>query len=131
MMMPIAIVCAALLGLLIFGLGLMVSLTRGNTNRVIGHDPDPADRLHKVVRAHGNATEYVPMMAILILLVGARQPSPWMQWTFVLATLSRYLHAAGMIASPSLAKPNPLRAVGAVGTYLTGFALVVAALLRV
>jgi len=130
-MMPIAIVCAALLGLLIFGLGLLVSMTRGNTNRVIGHDPDPADRLHKRIRAHGNATEYVPMLAILILLVGARQPSPWMQWTFVLATVSRYLHAAGMITCSSLAKPNPLRAVGAVGTYLTGFALVVAALLRV
>ena len=128
--MTIAIVCTALLGLLVFGLGLMVSLTRGNTNQVIGHRPDPADRLHKLVRAHGNATEYAPILAVLILLVGSRQPATWMVWTFVAATACRYLHAAGMALYETLAKPNPLRFVGALGTYVTGFALVVAALLR-
>jgi hypothetical protein len=129
--MTVGIVCTALLGLLVFGLGLLVSATRGNTNQAIGHPPDPADRLHKLVRAHGNATEYAPMLAVLILLVGSRQPAPWMVWTFVAATACRYLHAAGMIAYGTLAKANPLRFVGALGTYLTGFALVVAALLRV
>jgi uncharacterized membrane protein YecN with MAPEG domain len=128
--MTVAIVCTALLGLLVFGLGLMVSLTRGSTKQVIGHVPDPADRLHKLVRAHGNATEYAPILAVVILLVGSRQPSTWMVWTFVAATVSRYLHAAGMIVYRTLAQPNPLRFVGALGTYLTGLALVVAALLR-
>ena len=128
--MTVAIVCTALLGLLVFGLGLMVSLTRGSTKQVIGHVPDPADRLHKLVRAHGNATEYASILAVFILLVGSRQPSTWMVWTFVAATVSRYLHAAGMIVYRTLAQPNPLRFVGALGTYLTGFALVVAALLR-
>jgi hypothetical protein len=128
--MTVAIVCTALLGLLVFGLGVMVSATRGSTNQVIGHPPDPADRLHKIVRAHGNATEYAPILAVLILLIGLRQPATWMVWTFVAATASRYLHAAGMITCETLAKPNPLRFAGALGTYLTGFALVVAALLR-
>jgi hypothetical protein len=34
-----------------------------------------------------------------------------------------------MLASPTLAKPHPLRFVGAVGTYLTGIALSVALLI--
>ena len=125
--MTVAIVCTALLGLLVFGLGLAVSMLRGATNTNVGYKPDPADRLYKMVRAHGNATEYAPMMAILILLVGARQPAGWMLWTFVAATAFRYLHAAGMIMSRSLDQPQPLRFAGALGTYLSGLALVVAA----
>ena len=129
--MAIAIVCTALLGLLVFGLGIAVSLTRQSSNTAIGHGSDPTDALHKLCRAHGNAAEYAPMLAILILLVGARQPSAWMVWTFVAATLFRYLHAAGMIFPATLAAPNPLRFVGALGTYLAGIALVLAALLRI
>ena len=126
--MDVAIICTALLALLIFGLGLAVSLTRGSSGTNIGHSPAPTDRLHKLVRAHANACEYIPMLAILILLVGARQPSTWMVATFVIATGCRYLHAAGMALFPTLDQPNPLRFVGALGTYLSGLALVVAAL---
>ena len=127
--MSVAIVCTALLGLLVFGLGFAVSAARGQTGTNIGYTTDPTDRLYKLVRAHGNATEYAPMIAILMLLIAARQPSAWMIWTFVIATVSRYLHAAGMILSPTLSAPYPLRFVGALGTYLAGFALVLAALL--
>ena len=127
--MTIALVCTALLGLLVFALGLGVSLTRGSTQRAIGYMDDPTDRLHKMVRAHGNAAEYAPMMALLIVLVAQRNPSTWMVWTFVLATAFRYTHAAGMILCPTLDKPYPLRFIGALGTYFAGFALVVATLL--
>lgn len=127
--MNVAITCAALLGLLVFGLGLAVSMVRGSTQTNIGYTPDPANMLYKLVRAHGNATEYAPMMAILILLIGARQPATWVIWIFVAATLSRYLHAAGMIMSATLDKPQPLRLVGALGTYVFGLVLVVATLL--
>jgi uncharacterized protein len=129
--MNVALVCTALLGLLVFGLGLAVSVLRGSTKTNIGHGLDPADRLHKVVRAHGNATEYGPMLAILMLAIAARGCTPWMVWTFVAATLFRYLHAAGMLLSPSLDRPQPLRFVGALGTYLAGLALVAAAFLVV
>ena len=128
--MNVAIVCTALLGLLVFGLGLAVSLTRGATRTNFGFTPDPTDRLYKRVRAHGNAAEYAPMLAILILLIGARNPAPWMVWTFVAATLFRYLHAAGMLVCPSLDQPHPLRFVGALGTYVTGLALAVVAFIR-
>jgi uncharacterized protein len=129
--MTAALVCTALLGVLVFGLGLGVSALRGSTSTTIGHQLDPGDRLHKMVRAHGNATEYAPMLAILMLAIAARGPTRWMVWTFVAATLSRYLHAAGMVLSPSLDRPQPLRFVGALGTYVAGLALVVALLLVV
>ena len=126
--MTIATVCIALLALLLFGLGLAVSLTRGSAQRIIGHSDDPTDRLHKLCRAHGNAAEYVPILALLIYILGARGPAAWITWTFVAATVFRYLHAAGMIFPATLAAPNPMRFLGALGTYLAGLVLAIALL---
>jgi hypothetical protein len=68
------------------------------------------------------------MLALLMYVLGARGPASWIVWTFVAATVCRYLHAAGMIFPESLAKPNPMRFVGALGTYVTGFVLAIALL---
>ena len=68
--MTLALTCIALLGLLVFGLGFAVSTVRGRSETLIGSPTDPADTLHKWVRAHGNATEYAPMLGLLILLTG-------------------------------------------------------------
>ena len=121
--MKVAVWCTGLLGLLVFGLGLAVSATRGGTGRNFGYTADPTDRLHKLVRAHGNATEYAPMLAVLILYLGAHNPGTWLMWTFAIATISRYLHALGMILSKRLDRPDPLRFAGALGTYVTGLIL--------
>lgn len=129
--MATAIICTALLGLLVFGLGLAVSLMRGRTGVDFGYKADPRDPLYKLVRAHGNATEYAPMLAILFLVVGSRDPSTWVLWTIGVATASRYLHAAGMIIAPTIDKPEPLRFLGALGTYVCGLALCVAAYLGI
>jgi uncharacterized membrane protein YecN with MAPEG domain len=126
--MHTAAICVGVLGLLVIGLGIGVSMARGATNTIIGFNPDPTDRLYKWVRAHGNATEYNPTLAVLILYLGSLGPAAWLQWVFVAAALSRVLHAAGMILSPSLAKSQPLRAAGAVGTYVTGLILAVHAI---
>ena len=126
--MSVALVCIALLGLLVFGLGFAVSLTRGRTKTVIGSSEDPTDFLHKMVRSHGNTAEYAAMLAILIFLVGSRSPATWALWCMGIATAGRYLIAAGIILSPSLARPHPLRFIGAVATYLAGFALCAALL---
>jgi len=123
--MNTAAVCVGILGLLVILLGLGVSMARGQTNTIIGYNPDPTDRLYKWVRAHGNATEYNPTLAVLILYLGMREPGTIMQVLFVLAAVSRILHAAGMVMSPSLARPQPLRAAGAVGTYVVGLILAV------
>lgn len=127
--MHMGAVCVGVLGFLVFGLGIAVSLMRGATNTAIGYNPDPADRLYKMIRAHGNAAEFNPMLAVLILYLASQGPATWVVWVFVLATLSRLLHAAGMILSPTLAKPQPLRFAGALGTYVFGVVLAVAAML--
>jgi len=127
--METAILCTALLGLLVFALGLGVSMTRGSTNTIAGFNPDPTDRLYKMIRAHGNTTEYAPMLAVLMLFLGSRNPATWVIWTMWIVTICRYLFAVGMIISPTLAKPHPLRFVGALGTYLGGITLCVAAYL--
>ena len=121
--MTIALVCVALLGILLFGLGFAVSLTRGRTNTTAGSSGDPADGLHKAVRAHGNTSEYVGMLAVLILVLGSREPSTWGIISMIGATVSRYLLAAGILLSSTLEKPHPLRFVGALGTYLFGLGL--------
>jgi uncharacterized protein len=125
--MMTAVICTALLGVLVFGLGLAVSLIRGQTGTIIGANPDPTDRLYKMVRAHGNATEFAPMLAVLMLLIGNHNPVSWILWVMWSATISRYLHAVGMILSPTLAQPHPLRFAGALGTYICGIILSIVA----
>ena len=126
--MRTAVFCTGLLGLLVFGLGLGVSMVRGSSKTNFAYTVDPTDRLYKLVRAHGNAAEYAPMLGILILYLGSQQPGRFVIWTFVAATACRYLHALGMILAKSLDRTDPLRFVGALGTYVTGLVLVIAML---
>jgi uncharacterized protein len=52
---PVALVRTAILGLLVFGLGLVVSVTRFRCTTGSGCAADPANGLHKIARArqHG------------------------------------------------------------------------------
>ena len=130
--MKTALVCIGLLALLIFVLGLAVSLTRGSTKKSFGYPDDPTARLTKLCRAHANAAEYVPILGLLMFVLAMRgEPAAWVLWTMIIATASRYLHAVGMVAMPTLERPNPLRFLGALGTYVTGIALTVALLMAV
>jgi hypothetical protein len=124
--MGIPLICISLLGLLVFLLGFRVSMARASSGTMYGGNPDPGSTLYKSQRAHGNTIEYVPILAILMLaLAQAPQPS-WVIWSMVLATFFRYLIAAGILFPATMAKPNPMRFIGALGTYITGFALVIA-----
>jgi uncharacterized membrane protein YecN with MAPEG domain len=125
--MDLALTCIGLLGLLVIGLGLRVSMLRGSTGTAIGCNEDPADPLYKAVRAHVNACEYVPILAILIYALASTGSSGWGGVLFVGAVVVRYLHAAGMLMSPTLAEGHPLRLVGAIGTYGIGLLLALAA----
>jgi hypothetical protein len=127
--MKTAITCTALMGLLLFALGFYVSAMRGRTQQVGTTPQNPADPLFKAIRAHGNTAEYAPMLAILMLYLGARSPGTWILWTMVIVTACRYLIVLGILLSPTLDRPQPLRFVGALGTYLGGLALSVAALI--
>ena len=128
--MTTAIICSALLAALVFLLGANVTRMRVVTGKAHGSQlpQDPANRLLIAVRGHGNATEYIPVLIVLFLLVGSRSPG-WVAVPLILAaTAARLLHAYGMLTSRSLAAPTKMREVGAGTTYLAGLALAVAAL---
>ena len=128
-MHTIALVCTAILGLLVFGLGLAVSVFRFRERRSTGRVDDPANTLHKLVRAHGNTTEFAPFLAVLILYLGTQAPSVVTLGLMVAATASRVLLVVGLVAWPTLARPNPARFAGALGTYIFGIALSLAVLI--
>jgi len=121
--MNIAIVCAALLGLLLFGLGFNVSMQRRQNRRSIGHDASPLDPLHRAVRAHANTAEYAPFFAVLFLWYATRPAPAWILVTIVLATVARFALAGALLFGPSLNRPNPARFLGALFTYICGIAL--------
>ena len=122
--MNIAVICTALLGLLLFGLGLRVSLQRRETRRSTGYDASPADPLHRAVRAHANTAEYAPFFALLFLWYATRPAPMWIIATIVLATVARFAIAGGLLFGP-LNRPNPARLFGALFTYLCGLALAI------
>ena len=126
-----AVIGVAVLGAMLFLLGVNVSRMRGVTAKVGGSQAptDPASPLLIAQRAHGNASEYVPYLAVLFLVVGFGSPA-WVAVPLIAgATLARLLHAYGMLTSPSLAQHGPVGMAGAMGTYLFGVALAVAAVL--
>ncbi|TXS92918.1 MAPEG family protein [Parahaliea maris] len=128
--MSVPLFCIALLGLLVILLGFRVSLARASSNTVYGGEIDPVSPLYKAQRAHGNTVEYAPILAIMMLAL-AQAPQPgWVLWSMILATFFRYLFAAGILFPATMAKPNPMRFIGALGTYLTGISLAVALVIQ-
>lgn len=122
----VALPCIAALGLLLFASGLYVSAQRARFWTLYGSADDPTHALTKAVRAHGNTSEYAAFLALLIYVLGLKATAPWIGWTMVAVTASRYLLVAGILASATLARPNPLRGLGAFVTYMGGAALALA-----
>lgn len=122
-MNPVALYCVVALGVLLFGLGMAVSGQRGRSRAFIGHDAEPTSALHKLVRAHANTAEYAPFLSVLILWLGTRHPADWVVWTMITVTAFRYLFVLGMVLPRTMATPNPMRFIGAAGTYFAGLAL--------
>jgi uncharacterized protein len=124
------IVCIALLGILLFILGANVTRHRAIRGNSGGTQlpTDPSDPLFIAVRAHGNAAEYVPTLCVLLVVCSTLTDSWWLDALAVAAVVVRSVHAVGMLTSSSLASDGPLRVVGAMGTYLTGIALGVTAI---
>ena len=128
--MSVPLICIALLGLLVILLGFNVSMARGSTKTIYGGKENPEGKLYKAQRAHGNTTEYAPILAVMMLVLSqASQPS-WVIWSMAFATFFRYLFAAGILLPSTMSKPNPMRFLGALGTYITGLALVAALIIQ-
>jgi len=58
-----------------------------------------------------------------LFILSTSEQAPWVLWCMIAATASRYIIVAGLVFPQSMAKPNPLRFIGAMGTYLAGFGL--------
>jgi uncharacterized membrane protein YecN with MAPEG domain len=127
-MSTLTIVCIALMGVLLFGLG--ANVTRHRAMRGGGNQAptDPTDPLLIAIRAHGNAAEYIPTMIVLLLVCSALSDS-WLVDALAVASLVvRTAHAVGMLTSKSMASHGPLRDIGALGTYATGITLGITAI---
>jgi uncharacterized membrane protein YecN with MAPEG domain len=128
-MSTVPVVCIALMGILLFLLGANVTRHRAVRGATGNQMPtDPADRMFIAQRAHGNASEYVPTLAVLIVVCATLTDGWWLDTLSVAALVARLLHAFGMLTSKTLASHGPLRDAGAMGTYLTGVLLGVTAL---
>ena len=133
-MHSVIIVCSALLGLLVFGLGFNVSMARARSKDIHSSGDDPAGAVMKAVRAHANACEYIGVIIGLFVLTSlvyaGRDLGIYMTCLVVGLTISRALHAFGMLTCKTLAEPNPFRFVGALLTYLIGFALTISLIIK-
>lgn len=131
-MNTVPIVSVALMGMLLFLLGANVTRHRAIRGATGNQQPsDPADRMYIAQRAHGNASEYVPTLAVLIVVCSALTEGWWLDTLAIASLVARSLHAVGMLSARTLASHGPIRDVGAMGTYATGVALAVTALASV
>lgn len=119
--MTTAIICTALLAALLWALSINTSRNRGKAADQIPTRPD--DPLFVAMRAHGNAAENNPMLAVLMLLVGSRDPATWMLVLMGVVTAARFGHAVGVLHSGDMSAETPIRLVSAVVTALGGLAL--------
>lgn len=84
----------ATLGLLLMLLGLRISLMRIRSKTYLGDGGDK--HLQRAVRVHGNATEHVPILLILLFALAAvGAPSAAVTWLGIAAVGARVLHAGG------------------------------------
>lgn len=106
--LPVTALTAAILALGLVALSLPISLRRRSAKISLGVGDDAT--LTRMVRAHGNFTEYAPLSLILVgLLEMARGPGGLVCTVATLLVASRALHAAGLLTSIL-----PLRVIGTV-----------------
>lgn len=118
--MNVLLLCSAALILLFAALSANVSRMRLRKRK---HPEVTEAELTKAIRAHGNAAEYIPLYVVLFIYLNSTTPSTYAVAVVVVATLSRFFHAAGMLLAASVNERHTLRFFGALGTYLTLFAL--------
>lgn len=115
---------AGLLALMLIALSFYV--IKGRLKNKIGLGDGGNDDMMKRMRIHGNFTEYVPMLLILLFLMETTGFEAWMLHIYgLLIVISRSLHALGIYKSSVSSTP---RFVGMIGTFtllfLGGFACI-------
>lgn len=124
--MSLPLICIAVLSALLILLGFNVSLVRARTHKVGGCGEALDDPLYKASRAHGNSVEYIPLLCIIIYILSLSPQPMWVTVSMVGVTVCRISLALGLLLPKTMAKPNPARFVGALGTYIFALILVFA-----
>ena len=125
--MNVFLFCSAILILFYASLSFNVSRVRLRQQK----SPEITEvELKKTIRAHGNASEYIPLFVALFTYLHVVQAGAFLAGIAVLATVSRVIHAVGMLRTSSGRERNQLRFYGALGTYLCLFVLGGALLFR-
>lgn len=123
----IVLLCVGLLVILYGALSMNVSMTRLRRRK----DPSMTEATFtKAVRAHGNASEYIPLFVALLLYFNTVRPGAFANAMAIIILASRALHAAGMFVAPTVNDRNALKFIGALGTYVSLFVLGVSLLLQ-
>lgn len=111
---------AAIFGLAIVVLSIAVSVTRARKG--IEHGDGGDDRLHRLIRIHGNFAEFVPLALVLMLILEIGGGSPTLLHGLGIALIvGRVAHIFG------LAGARDWRPGRAAGSLLTNAVIVVAA----
>lgn len=127
--MTLALISAVLIAAPLFIIGFMVSIQRGKTNVMSGGNDDPTGMLNKTMRSHGNSAEWAGVLVAMILYLGTTDAGAWVGWVSLAVGIGRVLHAVGFLVCETLERPHPLKAIGALLTYVGGLALCVALIL--
>jgi hypothetical protein len=93
--MTVFFVCAGLLGLLAAGLTINVGRMRARKRIFLGDGGDL--EMLKVIRAHANLLELMPLCLLLIWLLHGPYGNPTIAVLAILLTLARFAHAGGML----------------------------------
>ena len=110
-MLPITLTIAAAAAILHIWLAGRVSQLRRAYRVSIGDGGNEA--LHRRIRAHGNYSENMPIVLILLALVELAGGDPRILWgAAIIFIVARLLHAFGMDRTP----PSRLRMVGMMGS---------------
>lgn len=101
MNLPITTLYAAPLAVLFLTLWMLTTKARGQANLSIGHDD--GSELHEWVRRHGNFTEWVPMVLILMALAELNGlGAVWLHVAGLLLLAGRLLHPFGLKAGKAV-----------------------------
>lgn len=127
--MNIVILCVC--GMMLLYLILSLNVSRLRRQGRSSHPPSELE-MAKAVRAHGNASEYIPLFTAGLLYLDAVAAAPRLLVTgiAVLALASRTVHPIGLIRAPIGGGRHPFHPLGAIGTYMGLLLLAVALLLH-
>jgi len=115
---------AGILGLWLVYLYLTVVNYRREYHVGLG-DGDKVD-LHKAIRIHGNFTETVPYILIIMILLEMMNPAAWLLHIFgILLVVSRFLHFMGLRQSTGVSRGRTAAGLITIGLVVAGCTLLI------